>query len=59
MGTLLGGDGVVGWFGGELGNRRGRGITRSGDGYFGGRAEGWGGLGGEWDSGGEGRHAER
>jgi hypothetical protein len=35
------------------GNRRGRGVTRSGDGYFGGYAEGWGGLGGEWESEGE------
>ena len=33
--------------------------SRSDDGYFGGEAEGWGGLGGVGDSGGEGRHAER
>jgi hypothetical protein len=45
----------VGWFEGWSGIGEGRGVTRSGDGYFGGEAEGWGGLGGEWDSGGEGR----
>jgi hypothetical protein len=32
MGTLVGVEGELGWFGGEMGNRRGRGITRSGDG---------------------------
>ncbi len=35
----------------------GRGVTRSGDVYFGGKAEGWGGLGGIGDSGGEWWHA--